>query len=316
MRNEAMFALEWVAYHRLIGFDHVFLCTNDCEDGTDDILDVLQDMGLVIHIRNDDRGDLKPQPAGVKRVLQHPVAQQCRWLLHIDADEYLNILYGDGFLTDWLPTVDPFDVVAITWRIFGDNGLKRWTGGLQTEKFTRSNDRPIGYVMHHKSMFRPTDFRDAPNPHMPGTPLRPGLRLCNAFGKELYATALYDPDMSHFGPPFEERNRPRHFRWEGAVINHYATRTPDFFLSKQARGSAVKPKAFGRWKLNSRWHRRANRNDVEETTILRHVDGIKATIAEWKEQSPILEELEQKAYARFDSIREGLQEHLEAAGMT
>jgi hypothetical protein len=55
MRNECLFALEWVAYHRAIGFDDMFVCTNDCDDGTDEMMDRLQALGLVHHIGNEDR---------------------------------------------------------------------------------------------------------------------------------------------------------------------------------------------------------------------------------------------------------------------
>ena len=33
MRNEAPFILEWIAYHRAIGFDDFLIYSNDCSDG-------------------------------------------------------------------------------------------------------------------------------------------------------------------------------------------------------------------------------------------------------------------------------------------
>ena len=41
MKDEAMFVVEWVAYHLVIGFDTVVVCTNNCSDGTDALLDRL-----------------------------------------------------------------------------------------------------------------------------------------------------------------------------------------------------------------------------------------------------------------------------------
>ena len=49
MRNEAPFLLEWIAYHRAIGFTDFLIYSNDCEDGTDDLLDRLAERGVVIH---------------------------------------------------------------------------------------------------------------------------------------------------------------------------------------------------------------------------------------------------------------------------
>ena len=41
MKNEASFILEWVAYHRVIGFTDFLVYTNNCEDGTVEMLERL-----------------------------------------------------------------------------------------------------------------------------------------------------------------------------------------------------------------------------------------------------------------------------------
>ncbi|WP_372837440.1 glycosyltransferase family 2 protein, partial [Puniceibacterium confluentis] len=53
MKNEAPYILEWIAHHRAIGVDNFLIYTNDCDDGTDVILDRLQSLGVVQHRRND-----------------------------------------------------------------------------------------------------------------------------------------------------------------------------------------------------------------------------------------------------------------------
>ncbi|MEM8752397.1 MAG: glycosyltransferase family 2 protein, partial [Pseudomonadota bacterium] len=52
MKNEGPHIVEWVAYHRVIGFTDFLVYTNDCEDGTDAMLDRLQAMGVLAHERN------------------------------------------------------------------------------------------------------------------------------------------------------------------------------------------------------------------------------------------------------------------------
>ena len=42
MKNEGPFILEWLAYHRAIGVDDFLIYTNDCTDGTDTMLDLLE----------------------------------------------------------------------------------------------------------------------------------------------------------------------------------------------------------------------------------------------------------------------------------
>ncbi|MFD1808677.1 glycosyltransferase family 2 protein [Gemmobacter lanyuensis] len=42
MKNEGPFLLEWVAHHKALGFDHLVICTNDCEDTTTEMVVRLQ----------------------------------------------------------------------------------------------------------------------------------------------------------------------------------------------------------------------------------------------------------------------------------
>lgn len=303
MRNECLFALEWVAYHRVIGFSHVFVCTNDCTDGTDELLDRLAALGAVHHIRNDDHGDRPPQPVGVARVLAQPQVKASRWLLHIDADEFLNVLEGDGRLADWLPVIEGFDAAAITWRLFGDSGLSEWPeGALQTEVLTRAASRPRRFTGMQKTIFDPAAFTGGID-HMPKDPVR-DVSLATAYGRALHPGAMSDPRSSdHRDAGGGDVNRMRHLRWEGAVINHYAVRAPDCFLLKNHRGDGMRSVFTKRYLLHSRWHRAANINDVEDRLIHRHLPAVKALLAEWRAADPVLAEIEAEAYAWLDRMR-------------
>ena len=46
MKDEGPFILEWVAHYLALGFDHFIINSNDCSDGTDLILQRLQDLGI------------------------------------------------------------------------------------------------------------------------------------------------------------------------------------------------------------------------------------------------------------------------------
>jgi hypothetical protein len=317
MRDECMFVLEWVAYHRLIGFDHVFIATNDCSDGTDRLCDRLARMGLVTHIRNDDHGATPPQIAGVARVLAHPDTRDLRWLLHIDADEFLNIPDGDGRLDGWLPRLGDHDAAALAWRLFGDGGLDHWPeGGLQTEEFTLAADQPRPFTAMQKTMFRPSAF-GAGIDHMPKQPRHTGVTLCNALGRPLHPGALHHAtECDHRAAGGGEVNRKRHFPWEGAVINHYAVRTRDLFLLKNWRGDGKRSRFNKRYFLNSRWHRAANCNEVEETSIQRHLPELRLLMAHWRAEDPKIARIEAKAYARMASARDTILTEAEVERLT
>ncbi len=56
VKNEGPFLLEWIAFNRLIGVtDHLFY-SNDCDDGTDRLLDALAARGILRHLPNPAKG--------------------------------------------------------------------------------------------------------------------------------------------------------------------------------------------------------------------------------------------------------------------
>jgi hypothetical protein len=64
----------------------------------------------------------------------------------------------------------------------------------------------------------------------------------------------------------------------GAVVNHYATRSTDVFLMKNDRGFGT-GRSFGKYHLGSVWHRRTNRNDRQDRSILRRWDEVQSEMA-------------------------------------
>lgn len=47
MKDEAPYVIEWVAYHRALGFDRIVVLANDCTDGTHEMLTRLHEMQAI-----------------------------------------------------------------------------------------------------------------------------------------------------------------------------------------------------------------------------------------------------------------------------
>lgn len=88
-KNEGAFLLEWIAYHKIIGFTDIVILSNDCEDGSDEMLDHLPKSGEIIHLRNDgpydDRGI---QFVALKRADRQKAMKEADWTMHLDIDEF------------------------------------------------------------------------------------------------------------------------------------------------------------------------------------------------------------------------------------
>ena len=129
MKDEGPYLLEWVAHHIAVGFTDILVYTNDCSDGTDDMLRRLEKLGIAKHRVNLIPEGIKPQPSALKHAQIEPELADSDWLLVFDADEFLCLRYGDGTLDTLIDAIKDRGAngMVITWRIFGSGGVQHWS---------------------------------------------------------------------------------------------------------------------------------------------------------------------------------------------
>lgn len=156
MKDEGPRILEWLAYHRLIGFDRIWIYTNDCRDGSDALLDRLAEMGLCRHLPNDVPPGQKPQPHALTLGQRNAALFATDWLIVMDADEFVHVKTGQGRITD-LVAACPEDTggVAINWRMMGSNGLVDWSDDPVLGQFRRGAPDGFRKGWGVKTLFRP-----------------------------------------------------------------------------------------------------------------------------------------------------------------
>ena len=268
MRNEGIHILEWLAYHRTIGFGPIVICANDCDDGSDDLLDLLAAHGQIDHLPNPVAPGTPPQASGIARALAHLADSPADWLAHLDSDEFLNIAPGAGPVQDLVAKAEDAHTIALPWRMFGDNGHATWPGET-LRAFTACEAAPNPETVKFKSLFRHRAFASASD-HMPTDPRIETPLAVNTLGEPLSSAALFGPPVSRYRPVNAALRG-------GSVVNHYATRSTDTFLMKQARGRGMGA-GIDKYVLNSQWHRRANRNETEDRTILARWPEVEAEL--------------------------------------
>jgi len=235
MKNEAPYILEWVAYHRAIGVDGFLIYTNGCEDGTDAILDRLQEMGLLQHRNNDDWKGNSPQQHALNKALKEPVIRNAEWIIHTDVDEFINIRCGNGTLDDFLERVPDATNVAMTWRLFGNNGVTALNDRFVIEQFDACAPRycPKPHtVWGFKTMFRNIGAYEKISCHRPNK-LADGfearVKWVNGSGQDM------TPEVIRNG----WRNSKKSIGYDLLQLNHYALRSAESFLIKRQRGRAL-----------------------------------------------------------------------------
>jgi len=135
MKNEGPEVLEWALYHRLLGFDHILVYTNDCTDGSDDLLDAIAGLGWLTHRRHTAPAGVSPQDAVAARAKADPALEGADWLIWLDADEFLVIHTGAGRVADLIPAARGAEALSLNWRCFGDGGHDTTPAGLVIENF-------------------------------------------------------------------------------------------------------------------------------------------------------------------------------------
>jgi hypothetical protein len=121
------------------------ILSNYCEDGSDEMLYHLLKSGEIIHLRNngpyDDRGI---QFAALELAGRQKAVKEANWIRHLDIDEFLNIHVGDGQISHLITALPEADAIALTWRMFGNNGTIEFKDRLITEQFALAAQK----IMH------------------------------------------------------------------------------------------------------------------------------------------------------------------------
>ena len=305
MKDEGIFLLEWVAYHRAIGFDAVVVNTNNCTDGTDAICDRLAELGLIEHVENVVPEGGNPQATAMARLLARKDIRARDWLLHIDADEFLAVSAGEGRVADLIDTIPPdADVVALHWRSFGNGEALEWEPGNVVETWTRTTAKPTLRLERHKSMFRPARFRAAID-HMPKEPVSLPVTVVNSAGAAMPSKSISHPTRAAYRAGYALAT------WENACIHHYALKTQDVFRLKGVRGhgtGASNPK----YEIGGKFWRRNRGRGMTDLTALRHLEEMKGILADMRGDARIAE-LESAARDWFLDRRKAMYERDRAA---
>jgi hypothetical protein len=233
MKNEGPFILEWIAYHRIIGFDDFLVYTNDCTDGTDDLLQLLQDKGLVQHRDNPYRqSGMKPQHAALAAALDEPVVDQAKWLVCIDVDEFINVKCGNGTLDALFEAQPDANMISMTWRLFGNADIHRFADEPLTRQFSRcapemANKPHVAWGF--KTLFQNQGIFKKMGVHRPKglqPQLHKQLHWVNGSGRPM--------PLSMYRNAW--RSTTATVGYDLVQLNHYAVRSCESFLVKRDRG--------------------------------------------------------------------------------
>ena len=275
MRNEASFILEWLAYHKTIGVTDFLIYSNDCDDGTDLLLDRLQDLGIVAHLDNPQSGKKTVQWKALNRARNHDLTKQADWILVSDVDEFLTIHVGDGKIADLFAARPDAAGFFIDWRMFGSSGIMAYEDKFIIEQFTRAAPESMLWpwrAVQFKSLYRNDPRYSKLGVHRPK--VRDGLPMWEGW---VHGSGV---PVARLPCTIFPTMRPRYTL---AQLNHYALGSVGNFLVKAARG---KPNHSDD-PINLFYWIDRNFNVTDDTRILRHLNTVRAQVSEWRKDPKI-----------------------------
>lgn len=235
MKNEGPFILEWLAWHRVVGVTDFLIFTNDCTDGTDQLLDRLDDMGLVHHLPNPALGQEATnfQPVMLRYLPYTREFREADYVISMDVDEFINIHTGEGRFADLLEATGDFDVLSMSEINHGSNDRLCYERGWLTEQFPGHQSPTPGAKKAHrgvKSITRMSPRVTAVRNH------RPDLT-------ENFGTVRWLDGSGRMRREFLEDEEANGYDCRGSydlvTLDHFPLRSLESFLVKMHRGDVV-----------------------------------------------------------------------------
>lgn len=235
-KNEGPYFEEWIEWHLAHGVEKFYIYDNESTDNTGDILEPYIKRNIV---------EYKYWPG---RKMQLAAYDDClakhrfssRWIAFIDLDEFI-VPVKDKSITEFMKRLESFCAVEINWLIYGSNGRKTKTPGTMMERFKRHSLPNHILNRHVKTIVNPR-------------------RVYNMIGAHEAARISGHTADSH-GNPVKKNFRRREPQQDIIRINHYAVRSFEEFVEKQARGRASGPQI----PRSIEYFIRFDLNDIEET---------------------------------------------------
>ncbi|NNJ69265.1 MAG: glycosyltransferase family 2 protein [Boseongicola sp.] len=261
MKNEGPFILDWIAHHRVVGVDRFLVYTNDCDDGTDEVLDALAGEDVVVRRDNPYRetGNV-PQHAAFRAAESEAIVTGAEWCLTLDVDEYINVHKGEGTLQYLFTATDGANVISMPWRLFGNGDLEVFEDAPVTQQFHAC--APEFCSRPHQAWGFKTVYKNAGlfrrlGVHRPkGIVDESRLRWVGGDGRPLPAKMWKNGWRMTSGT----------WGYDLVTLNHYAVRSAESYLVKRDRGRV---NHVDRGQGVAYWFR-MNHNAAEDRSIRRY----------------------------------------------
>lgn len=257
VKNEGDYIEEWLAFHKVIGVDCVFLYDNDSSDRTKELVQPYIESGFVIY--NLIHGEKQQLPAYNHAIKTY--GHLCKYMAFIDADEFLWPKNPSIKMTEIVEQAFERDkntgAIGINWYIYGSSGHQKKTPGLVIERFLYRASTDCETNRHIKSIVKPICVKLFDHPHY--------AQLYRGY----YTTGLQGELIGAWYHPIVEEDELR--------INHYVIKSKEEY----DRRCTIRRSDTGEFKPSGLFEK-LDKNDVKDLSALHYIGTIKNTIRKYE----------------------------------
>jgi hypothetical protein len=214
---------------------------------------------------------------------RYDIVMDAKWVFVCDVDEYLNVHIGDGSVQALVEgSGEDADVISVPWRVFGPDGVERFTDKPVTQQFRMGEYEWDADLRPDTGKFVKSLYT---NQHKFQ---RMGLHAPVSLEEHVADTRRVLPGGADYIIDGVRTGNPPLFTH--AQVNHYALRSMDSFLVKRARGRAN----HSHHVLGLEYWDRFNLNDEKDMSIDRYKTKSNKLAKELK-SDPVLKDLHARA---------------------
>jgi hypothetical protein len=231
--------LEWIAYHRLLGFEHIYLYCND-----DDPTELYERVSALATGHDPYITFLHCPFHGMqvwmyKHFLRH-FAHEAEWFMFLDIDEFVVLKAATGLAEFMKIHGEGCDALYLNWIFFGHNGFEDRPAGSVLLQYTRRDAQ----VNHYTKMITRSASLDVERIvreaevgfwHDWGEKLGADMRRLNVLGDPM---ANYYEDFPNRARAYLEVGDREERILNTACIYHFAFRSRNDINRRIARGAA------------------------------------------------------------------------------
>ncbi|MCJ2034310.1 glycosyltransferase family 2 protein [Methylobacterium sp. J-068] len=229
VRNEGVYLVDWIAYHKSLGVDTIFVYSNNNDDGSDRLLEALDAVEAIVWMRNAVQGAVSPQYKAYGHAFGLlPDILDYEWALLIDLDEYIIVdskkFENVSSFLDWEMSLGA-NTIMMTWQVIGSSRQARWVDLPVPERFV---DRQAREPTLTKCFTQPR-WTSHSHCHFPWFSQVFTMQCLDATGQEV--DDFNDGNVS--APSIVKRATRKEPISENAWINHYWYKSAEEFLARR-----------------------------------------------------------------------------------